>query len=143
MSLFNGFIRSPPALPLRGAAAVGNPLRNFIALPSGTALAGRISPPPRLPPPLHPDSRPGPLPIHPAACTAPRRRCSHHGGSAPQSLKKERGRPRVASPLFTIINSPSFTSTSSWATGYPCHALKGSPLCSANSCQTSVLSSSP
>ena len=51
-----------------------------------------------------------PLALSSPSQPTPRRRCSHHGRSAPPSLKKRAGTPRMASPLFTIINSPSFTS---------------------------------
>ena len=91
--------------PLQGAIP-----KNSIAPPSRTALAGRISPPPRPPPPPDPDSPLSPRPSirqhappPPALWPTMADRLSHPS-------KKKAGTPRMASPLFTIINSPSFTS---------------------------------
>ena len=108
--LFNGFIGSPPALPSRGVAAARGHTKEFHC-PAIENCPRRQDIAPTWPTTsARPRFAPKPSSIHPAACTAPTCAMAHHGGSAPPSLKKRAGTPRMASPLFTIINSPSFTS---------------------------------
>ena len=135
-----------PPSPPRGATAVGGLTTDFHRLPIGNCPRRQDIAPTSLTTSAIPRFVPWVL-VHPSGSMhRPRRRCSHHGGSAPPSLKKkERGRhawrPR-SSPSSTLRHSH-LTSTSPWAAGYPCPSPKDSPSCSANSCQTSVLSSSP